>query len=243
MKVLTYTSCGGPVPEAVKRFAEDRGIKNLNTDPRLAAFVDSFYDNKPESIPLGLNQKAIPEDLDRLWRVTARDVRSGIIKTVYAGRTGASDGPVATVCLNEFDPNATHAAIGVCDGAETLVAIPAYIPVPGARGLYRIKTDSCYNKDVDEEIQSLVQSIIQKHRQIGSIEHACRVEDEDTVLADIIEDIDPACSGVGQELFRIYRESSDKQSVCLMFESITGVTFKEYLARSVIACDETLKQA
>lgn len=243
MKILTYTSCGGPVPEAVKKFAEDHGIKNLNTDPRLAAFVDGFYNNKPESVPLGLNQKTFPEDLDRLWRVTARDVRSGIIRTVYAGRTGAPDGPIATVCLNEFDPSATHAVIDVCDGAETLIAIPDYLPVPGAPGLFRAKVRPCATSDVDEEIQARVEAIVRKHKQIEALEGARRVEDEDTVLADIIEDIDPACSGVGQELFRIYRESSDKRSFCLLFESLTGVGFEEYLARSVIACDNTLSQS
>lgn len=62
------------------------------------------------------------------------------------------------------------------------------------------------------------------------------IRDADTVLADIMEDVDMNFSGVSQDIFNIWKNSSDKAAVEQMFFEFTGYEFPDFLDE----CQRTL---
>ena len=60
------------------------------------------------------------------------------------------------------------------------------------------------------------------------------VLDADTVLADILDNMETEVTGSGFELIQLYLSSCDKAGFCRMFEVMTGTTWNSYL-------DETLR--
>ena len=59
------------------------------------------------------------------------------------------------------------------------------------------------------------------------------ITDADTVLADLIEQIDPQTTGCGKELLEAYLRTDSKDSFMNCFELITGVSFEEYVDRCI----------
>ena len=53
--------------------------------------------------------------------------------------------------------------------------------------------------------------------------------DSDTILADLLQDVDNEVSGFSQDIFNIYKRSKDKDAVKQMFFEFTGTEFDEYL--------------
>lgn len=62
------------------------------------------------------------------------------------------------------------------------------------------------------------------------------IRDADTVLADIMEDVDVKFPGVSQDIFNIWKNSSDKAAVEQMFYEFTGYEFPNFLEE----CQRTL---
>ena len=63
------------------------------------------------------------------------------------------------------------------------------------------------------------------------------IRDADTILADILEEnVDLKFTGVSQDIFNIWKNSSDKTAVEQMFFEFTGYEFVEYLEE----CQRTL---
>ena len=79
---------------------------------------------------------------------------------------------------------------------------------------------------------------------IKEVETLCRntpdgvIHDADTILADLIEEVENEVSGTAQEIFDIWKNSSDKDSVSQMFYAFTGMEFDRYLQKCV---DETTR--
>ena len=59
------------------------------------------------------------------------------------------------------------------------------------------------------------------------------IKDADTILEDIIENRDKEVSGVANDVFEIYKNTSDKKAVKAIFEAITGTTFDDYVDECV----------
>ena len=53
--------------------------------------------------------------------------------------------------------------------------------------------------------------------------------DSDTILADLLQDVDNEVTGFSQDIFNIYKRSKDKDAVKQMFFEFTGTDFDDYL--------------
>ena len=57
------------------------------------------------------------------------------------------------------------------------------------------------------------------------------IKDADTILNDIIDETDYVFDGIAQDIFNIWRNSSDKKAVEQMFFEFTDMEFKDYLEK------------
>lgn len=66
------------------------------------------------------------------------------------------------------------------------------------------------------------------------------IRDADTILADLLQNVDNEFTGFAQDIFNIYKNSQDKNAVCQMFYEFTGIEFENYLkqCKAVIARSE-----
>lgn len=58
-----------------------------------------------------------------------------------------------------------------------------------------------------------------------------RIIDADTILVDLIQKCDYEFSGIAQDIFGIWKQSTDKKAVERMFFEFTGVEFDNYLIK------------
>lgn len=58
-----------------------------------------------------------------------------------------------------------------------------------------------------------------------------RIVDGDTILADLIESNDFEMTGMCQDIFNIWKDSTDKKAVEEMFFEFTGVEFVSFLEK------------
>lgn len=58
-----------------------------------------------------------------------------------------------------------------------------------------------------------------------------QIVDADTILVDLVEASDMQFNGFVQDIFNIWKKSSDKEAVEQMFYEFTGVEFEEYLLK------------
>ena len=57
------------------------------------------------------------------------------------------------------------------------------------------------------------------------------IHDSDTILADIINACDFDLTGISQDIFNIWKNSTDKRAVELMFYEFTDMEFIDYLEK------------
>lgn len=57
------------------------------------------------------------------------------------------------------------------------------------------------------------------------------IVDGDTILADLIENVDFKFNGLSQDIFNIWKEAKDKKAVEQMFFEFTDMEFDEYLEK------------
>lgn len=88
------------------------------------------------------------------------------------------------------------------------------------------------NHDPDPQIKDL---IAQVRKLVRKIPDTCidKLHDPDTILADVVDAASCCETGISEEIFAIWENSSDKKAVEELFYSLCGVTFKDYLKRCV----------
>jgi len=59
------------------------------------------------------------------------------------------------------------------------------------------------------------------------------VVDADTILADLVENADMHFTGLAQDIFNIWEQSSDKKAVERMFYEFTEVEFTDFLEKCI----------
>ena len=60
-----------------------------------------------------------------------------------------------------------------------------------------------------------------------------QIVDADTILVDLIQECDYELSGIAQDIFDIWKHSTDKKAVKQMFFEFTGIEFDDYLMKCI----------
>lgn len=60
-----------------------------------------------------------------------------------------------------------------------------------------------------------------------------QIVDADTILVDLIQECDYEFSGIAQDIFNIWKCSTDKKAVEQMFFEFTGIEFDDYLMKCI----------
>lgn len=101
-----------------------------------------------------------------------------------------------------------------------------------------------YRQLADDTMSGCFQIIVEKESNNHLIERIIASDvlndaeqNSDSVLWDIIKDIDTEDYAISHQLFEIYQETTDKKSFKEMFRIIFGVSFDEYLER----CENNIK--
>lgn len=55
------------------------------------------------------------------------------------------------------------------------------------------------------------------------------IRDADTILEDYLNNRETEISGIAEEIFGIYKNTTDKESVKAMFEALVGTSFDDYV--------------
>lgn len=136
MKLITYGSYGGLVPQAVKN-ANQKYQQSLMAGPDLISFIESFRTN---NLPVGNTESVIKANPDKLFYVCSSEC--GQIKSeIYMGCAQNDAVPAGIPCrvaINYYDENATKVILTEYDGAQRLKTLPKYTPVDGIPGFYQI---------------------------------------------------------------------------------------------------------
>lgn len=76
-----------------------------------------------------------------------------------------------------------------------------------------------------------IESMIEEVEQLNANTPDGIVVDGDTILADLIKDVDFEFNGLSQDIFNIWKKSNDKKAVEQMFFEFTDMEFDKYLEK------------
>lgn len=87
-----------------------------------------------------------------------------------------------------------------------------------------------YNEDV--QIKDMIGQI---RKLVREIPDTCidELHDPDTILADVVDATSCCETGISEEVFAIWENSSDKKAVEELFHSLCCITFKDYLEQCI----------
>lgn len=109
---------------------------------------------------------------------------------------------------------------GIMVGAGALAILGIMVYVGYAVVLY-IK-----DKGVRKQI-GRIDFVIKK----DTLRHDGIIQDADTILADIMQTADFEVTGLGKEIFEIYKKTRDKEAFENLFYSLSGETFDNYIGK------------
>lgn len=88
------------------------------------------------------------------------------------------------------------------------------------------------NHNEDVQIKDMIGQV---RKLVREIPDTCidELHDPDTILADVV-DIASCCeTGIAEEVFSVWENSSDKKAVEELFYSLCGITFRDYLEKCI----------
>ena len=77
--------------------------------------------------------------------------------------------------------------------------------------------------------------IVQVRNLVHEIPDTCidELHDPDIILADVVDAASCCETGIAEEVFSIWENSSDKKAVEELFYSLCGITFRDYLGQCI----------
>ena len=88
-----------------------------------------------------------------------------------------------------------------------------------------------YDYELKDDTAPSIECLIKQVEDLNNDVPCGVIRDADTIIVDLIRECDDEVSGFAQDIFNIWRNSSDKNSVEQMFYQFTDVGFKEYLEK------------
>lgn len=81
-------------------------------------------------------------------------------------------------------------------------------------------------------IDERIEKVRALHNEVNANVFGVAFRDADTILVDLQEEgLDIDATGVANEIFDIYKKTSDKKAFCDLFESLVGTSFTTYLRK------------
>lgn len=81
-------------------------------------------------------------------------------------------------------------------------------------------------------IDERIEKVRALHNEVNANVFGVAFHDADTILVDLQEEgLDIDATGVANEIFDIYKKTSDKKAFCDLFESLVGTSFTTYLRK------------
>ncbi|MFR1173894.1 MAG: hypothetical protein ACLSEA_10235, partial [Thomasclavelia ramosa] len=96
------------------------------------------------------------------------------------------------------------------------------------------------NQEASRKIRNMFETLMFLEKQL---EGQSVIQDADTVLADILEDVDFEITGIVADLLKIHQNSKDRESVETCFEILTGWTIPDYLKKCIATILEQKNKA
>lgn len=79
----------------------------------------------------------------------------------------------------------------------------------------------------------LLEQAKQKYDEVSQSAECGTVFDGDTILKDIMDDVDFEISGLFEDIYNIFKKTTDPESMAQLFFEFTGIEFEEYLKRCI----------
>ncbi len=81
-------------------------------------------------------------------------------------------------------------------------------------------------------IEERIKKVKELHNEVNATVFGTAFHDADTILVDLQEEgLDIDATGVANEIFDIYKKTSDKKAFLDLFESLVGTSFTSYLRK------------
>ena len=81
-------------------------------------------------------------------------------------------------------------------------------------------------------IEERIKKVKELHNEVNATVFGTAFHDADTILVDLQEEgLDIDATGVANEIFDIYKKTSDKKAFLDLFESLVGTSFASYLRK------------
>lgn len=79
----------------------------------------------------------------------------------------------------------------------------------------------------------LLEQAKQKYDEVSQHDEGGTVFDGDTILKDIMDDADFEISGLFEDIYNMFKKTTDPESMAQLFFEFTGIEFEEYLKRCI----------
>ena len=82
-------------------------------------------------------------------------------------------------------------------------------------------------------MEQTIEEMIKNVEKLNSNTPDGQIVDADTILVDLIQNCDYEFSGIAQDIFGIWKQSTDKKAVERMFFEFTGIEFDDFLEKCI----------
>ena len=93
--------------------------------------------------------------------------------------------------------------------------------------------DKLLTNEIEKTSSEITEDLVNQVEELNANTPDGIIRDGDTILVDLLRDCDFTFSGISQDIFNIWKESSDKKAVEQMFYEFTDTEFSDYLKKCI----------